>query len=398
MAAFRLHRFSAPRVLQTIDRTRLLTFLLPYRAFFVRRGVSLPYPASSEPIPFDELIGVFMAPDEATPAELVDALYHVDGMSTEEAMASLLAAARETGLQLDEGEDVTPADVAVQVWLRDRNLLERKHAEQYLTNPRSFEYFQTAEDQPPPFRTPDGATLAALEAALNDWFADHKRGRTARVFVYDRPDGPSFLVRHGEPFKREESVVGDEPSSIAYRPLRYDVLTYDPCRGELGIHAQLKGEKKLYREEFGRHLFGSANMFPGGIKYTLEPLRRDGEACLACADVVGLERVVLRELHYDWGGAEPLYEIVRANKNLFAALRAHGKSTFPRTPRLARAVFAMKFTGVERPRLVTIKPPNVALYARDEDTTPVEQWLQKRRFLDVYADDDEAADPLLVGA
>jgi hypothetical protein len=397
VATLRLKRFSALKVLQAIDCTRLLTFLRPYCTFFLARGVSLPPPASSNPVPFDQLIDVFMSPDESTPTELVDALYHVDGMATEEGMSALLGAARQSGLPLDEGEDVTPADVAVQVWLHDPNLLERKHAEQHLTNHRSFEYFQTDEDQPPPFQVPSTPTITALEGALNDWFADNRRGRTARVFVFDRPDGPSFLVRHGEPFKREESVIGAEPSSIAYRPLRYDVLTYDPCRGELGIHAQLKGEKKLYCKEFGRHLFGRPNIFPGGIKYTLEPLRRQGELCLACGDVEGLEKVVLRELHYDWGGAQSEYEIVRAN-NLFAALRERGNRTIPRTPRLARAVFAMKFTGVERFRLVTIKPPNVALYARDEDTTPVEQWLQNRRFLDVYADDDEAVDPILVSA
>lgn len=396
MATFRLLRFSAPRVLQAIDRTRLLTFLRPFRAFFLGRGVALPYPAAPEPVPIDRLIGVFMTPDESTPAALVDALYHVDGMATEEGMSALLTAAREAGIRIDAGDDVTPADVAVQVWLRDRALLERKHAEQYLTNPRSFEYFQAAADEPPVFRAPAPEALGALEGALNDWFAAHKRGRTARVFVFERADGAWFLVRHGEPYKREESVVGAEPASVAYRPLRYDVLVYDQGRGELGIHAQLKGEKKLYREEFGRHLFGRPEAFPDGIKYTLEPLRRDGEACLACADVDGLERVVLRELHYDWGGAQSEYEIVRAN-NLFTALRERGPRTIPRTPRLARAVFSVKFLGIDRPRAVTIKPPNVALYARDEDAAPVERWLHNRRFLDVYADDD-TADPLLVGA
>jgi hypothetical protein len=395
MAAFRLPHFSAPDVLQRIDRVRLLAFLAPYRAFFADRGLTLPDPVSSTPIPFEQLVHVLMSPDGDTPHELIDALYYVDGMATDERMHSLLTAARDAGLKLD-GESVTPADVAVQVWLLAPGLLARQHAEQYLTNPRSFEYFQTDEEPPPRLLIPGGETTTALEDQLADWFAEHRRGGIARVFAFDRPDGIWFLVRHGEPFKREDSFQGAEPTSVAYRPLKYDVVVYDPALGELRIHAQLKGEKDLYRRAFGRHLFGRDDFFPDGIKYTLEPLRDDGEVSLACTDVAGLDWVKLRELHYRWGGPQSLYEIVRAN-DLFAALRDCGKP-IPDFPTLARAVFQVKFAGVERPRLVTVKPPNVAFYDRDQDGTPIEQWLSQRGFLDVHQDSDQVPDPLLAHA
>jgi hypothetical protein len=217
-------------------------------------------------------------------------------------------------------------------------------------------------------------------------------GKVARVL--SRESSKSVSLGE-EPFKREESFQGTEPTSIAYRPLKYDVVVYDPCLGELRIHAQLKGEKDLYKRAFGRHLFGRADFFPDGVKYTLEPLRENGEACLMCADVDGLERMRLRELHYRWGGAQSLYEIARAN-DLFAAMHDRG-STMPAFPILARAVFQVKFHGVERPRLVTIKPPNVAFYDRDQDNGPIEEWLRRRGFLDVHPDDDQTADPLLAG-
>lgn len=88
----------------------------------------------------------------------------------------------------------------------------------------------------------------------------------------DKDDGVWFLVRHGEPFKREESIDGSQASSIYYRPLRYDVLVYVPQIGELRIHACSKGEKQLYRDQLGKHLFGDADIFTGTEKYTLEPL------------------------------------------------------------------------------------------------------------------------------
>lgn len=396
MASFHPRRFAAPRVLRAVDRARLLAFLDPFRPYLGARGVALPNPAGGEPVPYDALTAALIAPDDATPPELIDALHHVDAVATEDGMAALLAAARPAGLVPDAGDELTPADLAAHVWLRDRALLERVHAEQFLTAPRSFEYFRTAAEVPPAFVVPTAEALAALEGDLNDWFAAHKRGRTARVFAFDRPDGPWFLVRHGEPFKREESVVAGEPAGVAYRPLRYDVLAYDTDRGELAVHAQLKGQKALYRAQFGRHLFGPGECFPDTLKYTLEPLRR-GAACLACADVPGLERAVLRELHYAWGGAHAEYEIARA-ADLFAALRERGGRSVPYAPKLARAVFALTFAGARRPRLVTVKPPNVALYARDEDAGPVERWLRARGFLDVHADPDAVPHPVLARA
>jgi hypothetical protein len=398
MATFRLSHFSSPEVIKAIDRRRLVAFLDPHRAFFKTRGIDLPAVASDGEPDYDALVRVFMSPDESTPKDLIDALYYVDGMSTAKGMEDLIDAAREARLTLDAADDVTPADLAVQVWLRDPELLERKQAEQYLLNPKSFEHYLTDDPDAGSFQTPDADTLRRLEAVLNDWFEQRKRGRTARVFVFPRDDAVWFMVRHGEPYKREGSVVGVEPSSVAYRPLKYDVLVYTPALRELRINAQLKGERQLYRTEFGRHFFGSQNYFNDGVKYTLEPLRDAGEPALVCADVAGMEWVRLKELHYNWGGAHGEYEIAKAN-DLFAALKDRGGRSIPKTPALAKAVFLVKFVSAKRARTVTVKPPNTALYARDEDSDLVEEWLKKRGFLNVYVDaDDQTLDPLLASA
>ena len=103
----------------------------------------------------------------------------------------------------------------------------------------------------------------------------------------------------------------------------------------------------------------------------------------------------LKELHYAWGDRHDLYETIRAT-DLFAAMRERGDLAIPSTPRLARAVFLMKFRDNARPRTVTIKSPNVALYARDDDAVVVEDWLYLRGFLNVSPDDGSFADPILV--
>lgn len=379
MPAYLLRRFSYPATLHAIAPARLLTFLRPFRDFLIGRGLVWDDPDQIENLDYVQLVAILMAPDGQTPTDLIDALYFVDDLATAEGMDQLLVAAREGGLTLDLTPDQSPADLAVQVWLLDPDLLARQHAEQFLFKPRSFESYQMARLPAPEFCMPTPAQLRDLERSLNAWFEQRNRGYGARVFIFPRPDGVWFQARHGEPFKREESLEGDETGSVCYRPVKYDVLVYHEASGELRINAQTPGERQLYRAQFGRHLFGDAQAFPGIGKYTLQPLQDLGEAALACRDVPGLEWVRLKEVHYFWGGPANEFEIRKAD-NVFAALAARGLS-LPETARLVRAVFQVKFAYAKSPRAVTIRPSNIAQFTRDADAPVVEDWLRRRGFI-----------------
>ncbi len=379
MATFRLRHFSSPSVLRAIAPERLLAFLNPYRDFFAGRGYDLPAADAEEEIEYQRLINVFMSPSEVTPRELLDALFLVDEMSTHEGMDALIEAATREGLSLDNGDEHSSADIAIQVWLQNSDILERKHAEQFVFKPKSFEYYQTDHDEPPVFASLPVATRQRLERELDDWFEEKRRGRGARVFAYPDQHEVRFLVRHGEPFKREESLAGVDVSSVCYRPLKYDVVVYDRQLGELRINARLAGEKKLYRQLFGKHLFGDENCFPGTAKYTLEPLRELGVDSLACGDIDGIESIVLTEVQFFWGGAQGEVEIRKA-ADVFAALEARGRQ-MPERARIIKAIFKVKFADSNTPRSVKLRPSNIAEYTRDSDALLLEQWLQLRGFI-----------------
>lgn len=379
MATFRLRHFSSPHVLRSIAPERLLSFLQSYQDFFAERGYELPVAEAEEEIEYQRLIDIFMAPSEATPRELLDALFLVDEMSTHEGMETLIEAASRDNIPLDNGDEHSPADIAIQVWLHDSEILERKHAEQFLFKPKSFEYYQTDRLEPPVFTSLPAATRQRMERELDDWFEEKRRGRGARVFAYPDEHEVRFLVRHGEPFKREESLAGADVSSVCYRPLKYDVVVYDRQLGELRINARLVGEKKLYRQQFGKHLFGDENCFPGTAKYTLEPLREYGADSLACGDTEGIESIVLTEVHYFWGGAQSEVEIRKA-ADVFAALEARGRQ-MPERARIIKAIFKVKFADSNTPRSVKIRPSNIAEYTRDCDAAVLEQWLSLRGFI-----------------
>lgn len=378
MATFRLRRFSCPETLKAIEHDHLIAFLQPYSGFLASRGFQLNGRQLQDE-DFVRLAGVFVSPDSDTPSDLVNALYYLDEMSTTEAMDTLIPEADQLELEIETNGNATAADIAVQIWIADRSVLERKHAEFHLVRPRSFESFQSSVRTRGAFRCPSANTIRALEASLDEWFEKHNRGTGTRVFVFPRDDGAWFLIRHGEPYKREGSLNGTESSSVHYRPEKYDVVTYHPQIGELRVNARSKGEKQLYRQQIGRHLFGNEDYFPGTNKYTLEPLREYGEMALNCVDIEGIEWIKLKEYQIFYPG-NPWEIVSRKSDDVFSALDTRGR-TIPDGGKISRASFQVKFADCKTPRSVVIRPGNIAQFTRDDDSILVEQWLESRGFI-----------------
>jgi hypothetical protein len=172
MPTFQLRRFSRPEILKSIAPQTLTGFLKPYRRFLTSRGVALPPPGLFFELDYDTLIRAFLSPDAKTPRELIDALYIIDEMATSHGVDALLAEVERRGLHLMPGPDPTPEDVAVQVWLLDKDVLERMHAEHHLARVRSFESYQTDRSRLHAFRPPTEDQLAALADELDDWFEE----------------------------------------------------------------------------------------------------------------------------------------------------------------------------------------------------------------------------------
>jgi len=60
------------------------------------------------------------------------------------------------------GENAAPVDLAIYLWMADREIIEKVHTEQFFMNVRSFEYFKTKNNPLPDFVLPSEETLAAL--------------------------------------------------------------------------------------------------------------------------------------------------------------------------------------------------------------------------------------------
>ncbi|MGC9455770.1 MAG: hypothetical protein ACP5HU_13055 [Phycisphaerae bacterium] len=379
-----LKRFTNVAILKRINTTLLLEFLEPHRDFLVtQRG--LPWPEKPEDFDHRTLANILMSPGVDTPEELLDALYFVDNLADPDCYERILREAEEAGINVSiaEGEDPTPEDLTLCVWLADQRILERVHAEMYRSKPKAFLSFFSMREDRPDLDIPDETVIAALEDDLNDWFDWKRKGRGARLFPFPKEDGFWFLVRHGQRIKREGTVEADgESGSVFYRPEKFDVLIYYPDKGELAVYTETKGEQQIYCTLLGKHLFKDIKFFRFKspiAKYTLQPLIEQGRSALVCSDIDGIESIELYALDYcrdsDFDNRRTV-----GGDDVFGDIGAHGPDLSEPALKLLKAKFRVTFTG-GRQRIISIEPPNRAVFDRETDSPLIHDWMAKRGFI-----------------
>lgn len=385
MANLKFKRFTKVPTLKRIGRQFLGVFLEKFKDDFAENKVQLPSNTLDDDAYFTQLANLFMAP-EALPDSVNETLYAIDEMATPEGMERLERAVEETQLDLKFDEESTEADVALQVWLSNPELLARKHNEQKLQRLSSFEYYQ-AEKIPDPKKTftmPDAATIEGLRGSLDLWFSQHNRGKnTTQVETYEIDGEFWFMIRHGDPLARTPKIEGTKTEVMHFRPEKDDVVVYNPALGEIRINARTKGEKQLYQAKFGFYLFGNENHFPGDAKYTLEPLRTKGKDALDVEKIDGIDEILLREIEFYWGGEQNEVEIRRGD-DIFAIWENRDPPrTIPTHVKINRAAFHIYFTGATKPRNAQIRPSNILKLGRHCDATLIEKWLWDNGFIEV---------------
>ena len=396
MVAFNLRKFTNPDLLKTIAPDRLIAFLYPWREYLMGRGLPFPAPDPND-IDCGALAHILIDPDATAPKDMVDALYYVHETASDEDMDALLDLAKLRRLEIQQDPRTTPADVAIQMWLAAPDVLREHHAETIAFRQKNFLYYGGAHGEKRTFPKVDDDLRKKIETALDDWFEEHRRGRGSRIFLFPQGEKVWILIRHGLPMRREASQDEDGASSTEfYRPQQHDVLIFDTSSDELGVHANTKGETKLYLACLGRLVFSDEHYFPPTEKFSLDPLIKDGAKSLLCEDVDGLEGIRLVEYRRYWGGGYQEIEIRKAS-DVFATLAARQQELGSKG-RLVSAVFKVKFAEAPKERPVTIRPPCNAKYERNEDSELIERWLTNRGFILAprAAGDEDAETPSAV--
>jgi hypothetical protein len=378
MPTFRLFRISNPGLLEKVVPDRLLGFLEPMRDYLEVSGFIWPH-AANEQIDYEKLGHLLHFPKEGLPPEMVIPLVLVDEMATDLQMDRLLATAIRRGIKLSLLDNNSPADVAVQVWLQAPRLLEELHAENYTIRQKNFCCFGGICAEPRAFPEVSESSLRALERDLDDCFEEYQRGRCCRAFIFDHGRKVWILARRGATFRREESMKdGGQPGVQFYRPMMYDVLVYDTETDDLGLHVETRWQERMYLSGIGQHIFRNPEYFPSARILTLDPIIKHGADALHCADVSGMQEVKLIEVNRKWNNAQHEIDIKRADDIFALGDRAH---SFLGNGTLTKLVFRVWFEGVDKPRSVTVRWPNVTKYERDSDSELIEKWLTLRGFI-----------------
>ncbi len=271
--SYKLKRFAKIEFLHRVDFGLLLQMLEPFRAY-IEMKESVEWSDDPAAFPFDAVSCILASPDSDVPAGLIDAFYYVDEMSADALFDELYRDALDADIDFTGYDNPTAHDLALFIWLRNSELLQRLHAGRHIIKTRRFETFFSQTDGTPDVSRP---TIEGMEAALNDYFDDARKGRGARVFVFELENETWFLVRHGLPMKREAAIAEDgETTGLLFRPEIYDVLYFTHNNGQLHIHASTIGEKKMYCEMVGTHVFKDAAFFATltNVFLNMSPARR----------------------------------------------------------------------------------------------------------------------------
>lgn len=381
MPEYRMMRFANPELLKSLDRGDLIAFLSEYREYFVSRGVKIPQPGRDGRLNYDKLFRVLVTPTEKTPRDLLDALYLIDEMSTDLRKHALMDACAsgtdnysKESIALTLPDKATPADVALGVWLFDRDILERLHAEWTVPELTRFAYFRSSvslEDR--------DLSVDAFEADLNDWFVERLCGNGTKVWDLGGDPDKWYLVRHGRPYKRLETWNGKTVTQIEYQPLTYDAILFNRENRTLKINACCPEERELYREMFGKHAFQNEGLFADSQIFTLQPLKHHGEKALGCGCVPGIESIRATELQLGFEDAYGRVEVWKSD-DIFGHIGELEEDAKVAAD-LKEAEFQVNFNECLNPRSFRLRLPNMAEFSRKDDMPQIEQWLQEREFL-----------------
>ena len=377
MPSLRLNRFSRLEVLASIRPELLRGFLEPYLSYFQGRGFDLGcLNESAGAETRRHLSDILMTPTSDVPPALVDALYCIHETAVEENTDLLERAVENEGAMLEPNSSLL--EVALSLWMASPEALKGIHRRRLTTRRRSYVYF-SAENASKGSFSLNNERVRQLEHSLAIYFKKQHRGHGCQIYHHTHDQEHSFLISHGELYRREATWEEGRPGTIAFRPRKYDAVVYNALTEELRINAGTETLREHYRRQFGFYLFGRENHFPSRSKYTLEPLLRDREASLFTGDIPEIQWARLSELSYAIEDSTPELRTHKAS-DVFIALERH-RLDMPHRVRPVKATFRLTFVDQSKPRTLTIKPSNIALYSRGEDSPVIEDWLQRRGFI-----------------
>lgn len=371
MPSFHLPHFNDIAILRSIEPNRFRTFLLRFDNYLRSQGFTIPESAIFTDAHLQRLIGIFNAHDGSTPADMIEALFHISEVANDQGMEALLLVASKSGLELPEG-DLTPADLALLIWLNDPDQLRRANCERIVLRFQSFYCFMNRTLEAPLFEMPADGVLKRIEERTNQFNRNRQRGGGAAVWMYEFGNEVAFLIRFGGSLKRDEIMDNDQCRPDIRRPVGYDLVVYNLETGELRIRADLVSERRFYCRLFSEQLFDDPEFFEHGETFNLDVIYRLGEDVQSPGLVFDIKRVTLIEIQEVLLGEKTLH-VTFKSEAIFDAIREHNKRLTP-TGRLLSAKFRILLEDSGEVT-VTVCSGNKIRLSRQVGTAAIDRWM-----------------------
>lgn len=373
-------KFAKPTILRNIDPVLLVRLLKPFKGWLVEQDLILQK-AGDVDDGLLERLSVALLDGTGLPAGLPELMSLIDEMSVPTLFDRMLACAHKAKLALPER--VTGTDLAVRLYLKAPKLLDGLRVEVASLRPRKISRYLAMSEEIPKVPRDLKRRCTELEAALRKDFRARKRGNGTRLHVFREAHGFRLMIRRGDTLRSQAVIDEDaETRRLILRPELYDVVRYDQRHSDLLINARGQADTRAFCRLIGRHIFKNDFLFDAfdpPARYTLEPIREEGQAILTCAEFDQLEYVQLSVLDVE----HPSLDHVRVRlgpDDVFTALQLVGGEIDP-TALLQRAKFSFKIFGEKRVRPVFIIPPIGAIYEHDDVAEVIEEFIERRGLL-----------------
>jgi len=373
----RLTRFTKPTVLRSIDPKLLVDLLSAHAEWFEKHGVSLAHP---DQLDYDALSLVLIGAWTDVPSALLDLVCLIDDMSTDRVHDDLRRLAAK--LHVTVADDATTADIAVLLALHDLDALVDLHLEGVSYRFRTTDRVAAiCKGIPQPRKlTPEVKTH--LEDTLNSDFDRRGRERSAIVNPFDAADGLRLLISRGDTMKRQSVIEGGQRRTKLFRPEEFDLICYDPKRGDLLVKVKSVTDLRVYCQAIGLCLFGERFLFDPELsptRYSLGPLRERGRAALTCAHIPGIEGAWLHRLDVrrnDFDGGKMRIEA----PYVWEMLELFGNPV-PKAAVYFRAALKFKLEGLKKERTLIITPPYRCQCEQDDYGELIERFMDEGGYL-----------------
>lgn len=373
-----IRRLTKPDVFRQIEESRRLRLCSIFMAYFESAGYSLP----DDPAALDvnRVVMVLADADRTAPQDLIDALFLIDQMATVGGRDALKRVLDDANADLPETLEWSPADLAVEAWLRDPQLLSCAYASQLSTRSRTLQLFLVQDDVTIVADPTSPDTCGRIKAELSSRLMRIDRAAEVEIFPFRFEGGIRYVVQRGGVYTRHGVWNrGTAPSTIGYQPLEYDLVVFDAIRRELAVKRDPAAEQTALREAFSCGLASDAKAFSLPAVLDLAPIRAIGEGCLWCRDVPGMHHVRLTAIKRSLQPA-----LKHTNEDRASDLFRAWETSWARQPQfgqILKAELEIEFDDSSTPRSVSLSRGASVRLARDDDGELVNEWLRRRGFI-----------------